>query len=270
MIKKTSIKIAQCTPVSAVFITKNAAHQLADALKSVQFCQDIVIVDSGSNDNTQTLAQQYKARVFEQAWLGFGPQKQLAIGLAKFDWVLCLDADERVSPALAQAIITALQAPQAMAYEMARSNFFIDRYLQHGEGYPDWSLRLFNRKHANWSNDAVHEKVLFSGKALRLTGDLLHHSAESLEVYLEKQNHYTSLQANTLAGQEKTPSLLKLCASPLLRFIKFYVFKQGFRDGWPGFVHISIGCFNSFIKYAKTRALLNTKNTVGKSKDKGK
>ena len=246
--------------LSAVFITKNAVSQLEFALKSVQFCRDIVVLDSGSTDGTQALALRYGARVYQQEWLGFGPQKQKAVELAKFDWVLCLDADERVSQALSDNIIKALKSPEHLAYQMPRSNFFIDRYLRHGEGYPDLGLRLFNRKHARWSDDAVHEKVLFEGATALLQGDLLHHSAETLDVYLNKQNRYTEIQARQLAASGKTPGLAKLWLSPLVRFIKFYVVRRGFQDGWPGFVHICIGCFNSFIKYAKARALMEGKD----------
>ncbi|MCE2679384.1 MAG: glycosyltransferase family 2 protein [Burkholderiales bacterium] len=246
--------------LSAVFITKNAASQLEYALKSVQFCRDIVVLDSGSTDGTQALALRYGARVYQQDWLGFGPQKQKAVELAKFDWVLCLDADERVSQALSDNIINTLKTPELTAYQMPRSNFFIDRYLRHGEGYPDLSLRLFNRKHARWSDDAVHERVLSQGAVGLLKGDLLHHSAETLEVYLSKQNRYTEIQARQLAAAGKPPGFGKLLVSPLVRFIKFYGLRGGFRDGWPGLVHICIGCFNSFIKYAKARALLESKD----------
>jgi glycosyltransferase involved in cell wall biosynthesis len=246
--------------LSAVFITKNAVSQLEFALKSVQFCRDIVVLDSGSTDGTQALAQRYGARVYQQDWLGFGPQKQKAVSLAKYDWVLCLDADERVSQTLSDDIINTLKSPKCMAYQMPRSNFFIDRYLRHGEGYPDLSLRLFNRKHARWSDHAVHEQVLCDSAIGLLKGDLLHHSAETLDIYLSKQNRYTDIQAQQLAVSGKPPGLGKLWISPVVRFIKFYGLRGGFRDGWPGFVHICIGCFNSFIKYAKARALLESKD----------
>lgn len=246
--------------ISAVFITCNAATQLAPALQSVRFCRDIVVLDSGSTDDTRRIAEQFGARFQHQDWLGFGPQKQKAVAMAQFDWVLCLDADERVSPELARSIADCLTSPSHTAWRMPRSNFFIDRYLRHGEGYPDLSLRLFDRRHARWSDDAVHEQVLTQGPVGVLKGDLLHHSAESLSVYLTKQNRYTDIQAVKLAEKGKLPGATKLWLSPLVRFIKFYVFRQGFRDGWPGFTHIAIGCFNSFIKYAKARALLKAKD----------
>ena len=141
--------------------------------------------------------------------------------------------------------------PQFLAYRFARCNRFLGRYLRYGEGYPDWSLRLFDRRHARWSEDVVHEKVLADGPVGTLAGDLLHDSAETLTAYLTKQNRYTTLAAERAfaLGQRSNPG--RLIISPLLRFIKFYVVRQGFRDGLPGLIHITIGCINSFCKYAK-------------------
>lgn len=238
-------------PLSIAIITLNAASQLAATLDSVRFAEDIVVVDSGSTDGTQALAESYGARVIQQDWLGFGPQKQFAVEAALHDWVLCLDADERVSPALRASIENALAAPSTAAFRFPRCNRFLGRYLKFGEGYPDWSLRLFDRRHARWSSDAVHEKVITESPVGTLSGDLLHDSAESLTTYLTKQNRYTSLAADMALASGKRASVGRIAFSPLVRFIKFYLIRQGFRDGLPGLIHISIGCFNSLMKYAK-------------------
>lgn len=246
-------------PLSVAIITLDAASQLEACLQSAAFADEIVVVDSGSTDGTQALAERHGARVIQQEWLGFGPQKQFAVEAARHDWVLCLDADERVTPALQTAIESALEIGQNSAstaaaphaYRFPRCNRFLGRYLKHGEGYPDWSLRLFNRRHARWSDDAVHEKVVCDGPIGTITGDLLHDSAESLSSYLTKQNRYTSLAADMALAAGKHSSVGRVALSPLVRFIKFYFVRQGFRDGLPGFVHIAIGCFNSMIKYAK-------------------
>lgn len=246
-------------PLSVAIITLNAASQLEACLQSARFADEILVVDSGSTDGTQALAERHGARVIQQDWLGFGPQKQFAVEAARHDWVLCLDADERVTPALQMAIESALEIGQNSAstaaaphaYRFPRCNRFLGRYLKHGEGYPDWSLRLFNRRHARWSDDAVHEKVVSDGTIGTLAGDLLHDSAESLSSYLTKQNRYTSLAADMALAAGKRSSVGRVALSPLVRFIKFYFVRQGFRDGLPGFVHIAIGCFNSMIKYAK-------------------
>ena len=238
-------------PLSVAIITLNAASQLEECLKSIDFVDDIVVIDSGSTDDTQALAMRYGARVIDQDWLGFGPQKQFAVDSAVHDWVLCLDADERVSPELQTSIKNALENPSTGSFRFPRCNRFLGRYLKHGEGYPDWSLRLFDRRQARWSDDAVHEKVETESPVGELQGDLLHDSAESLSSYLTKQNRYTSLAAEMALAAGKRATFGRLALSPIIRFIKFYFVRQGFRDGLPGLIHISIGCFNSFIKYSK-------------------
>ncbi len=245
-------------PVSAVLITLNAAAQLGDCLRSLDFCDEVVVVDSGSDDGTVALAESHGARVIESEWRGFGPQKQFAVSQARNEWVLCIDADERVSGILAASIMKAMKTPDFGAYQFARCNRFMGRYLRHGEGYPDRSLRLFRRDKARWSDDAVHEKVLTNVAVGRLTGDLLHDSAESLDAYLSKQNRYTTIAAREALESGKRANLGKLLLSPLVRFVKFYFLRRGFLDGLPGLVHILIGCQNSFIKYAKMRALQET------------
>ena len=242
-------------PISAVLITRNAASQLEACLDAVSFCDEILVVDSGSTDETVAIAQRRGARVIATHWRGFGPQKQFAVEQAGNDWVLCIDADERVSEPLRDAIRAALAAPAFTAYAFPRCNRFLGRYLRHGEGYPDWSLRLFDRRHARWSDDAVHEKVIADGAAGRLHGDLVHDSAETLEHYLEKQNRYTTLAAQAAHARGKQAGAAQLLLSPTLRFFKFYVLRLGFLDGVPGLIHILIGCGSSFLKYAKLRAM---------------
>lgn len=246
-------------PFSVVIITLNAAQQLEACLQSATFADEIVIVDSGSSDATAEIALKYGARLIVQPWLGFGRQKQFAVSQARNDWVLCLDADERVSDGLRASIIETMQQPRFSAYRVARSNRFMGRYLRHGEGYPDWSLRLFELNHARWSDDAVHEKVLHDAPVGTLQGDLLHESAESLPTYLDKQNRYTTLQAQTMYRAGCRAGLGQLLLSPVVRFIRFYFLRLGCLDGVPGLVHILIGCNNSFTKYAKLMALQREK-----------
>ncbi len=241
--------------VSAVIITLNVANQLEACLQSLEFADEIVVVDSGSTDRTVDIAGARGARVVCQAWLGYGPQKRFSVEQASNDWVLCVDADERVSAELRDSIEKTLSRSVFRAYEMARCNRFMGRWLRHGEGYPDWNLRLFDRRVANWSEDPVHEKVLTEVEVGRLAGDLLHDSAQTLHSYLEKQNRYTSLQADMLYRKGIRPSLFKLVLSPFARFLKFYFLRRGFLDGVPGLVHILIGCNNTLMKNAKLIAL---------------
>ena len=245
-------------PLSAVLITRNAAAVLEACLRSLDFADDIVVVDSASTDGTPDIAARLGARVVQKEWLGYGLQKQFAVEQAKHDWVLCVDADERVSPPLAASIRAAVAAPISPVYRMARRNRFLGRWLSHGEGYPDWSPRLFNRLNARWSDDLVHEKVLFAVTPGTLQGDLMHDSSDDLATYLERQNRYTTLAARQAFERGRGAGILQLLFSPVVRFFKFYIFRLGFLDGMPGLVHISIGCMNSYLKYAKLMELRRT------------
>jgi glycosyltransferase involved in cell wall biosynthesis len=247
-------------PFSAVLITRNAAALLDSCLDSLAFADEVVVVDSSSTDGTPELARSKGARVVQKEWLGFGRQKQFAVEQASHDWVLCLDADERVSPQLAQSIAQALAAPVSPVYRMARRNRFLGRWLSHGEGYPDWSPRLFNRMNARWSDDLVHEKVLFAVTPGTLAGDLMHDSSDDLSTYLERQNRYTTLAARQAFEEGRGANLLHLVFSPVVRFLKFYVMRLGFLDGLPGLLHISIGCMNSYVKYMKLIELRQSEN----------
>ena len=241
--------------LSAVLITRNAENVLEPCLESLAFADEIVIVDSASSDGTAEIAARRGARMVQKEWLGFGRQKQFAVEQARNDWVLCLDADERVSPELAAGIQAALAAPVSPVYRMARRNRFLGRWLAHGEGYPDWSPRLFNRMNARWSDDLVHEKVLFAVTPGTLQGDLMHDSRDDLAGYLERQNRYTTLAARQAYERGVSAGAAHLLLSPAVRFLKFYVLRLGFLDGIPGLLHISIGCMNSYLKYAKLNEL---------------
>lgn len=242
---------AQKLPLSVAVIALDAEAQIGELLASVSFADEVLVVDSGSRDATVQLAQAQGARVVHKEWMGYGRQKQFAVQSAKHDWVLCLDVDERVTPRLAQAIGEALAGGGYRAWRMARRNRFLGTWLAHGEGYPDWSLRLFHRAHASWSNDDVHEAVLTTAEVGRLDGDLLHDSAEDVATYMAKQNRYTTLHAQALYRQGVRAGYATLFVNPLVRFIKFYVLKLGFLDGGPGFAHVVIGCNNTFHKYLK-------------------
>ena len=242
--------------LTLVVITKNAESCLEKCLKSANWIEHKIVVDSGSTDCTVEIAKANGAKVIHQDWLGFGPQKQFAIMQAPTDWVLCLDADEFLSPELTQSLQAVLAQKELLdAYRFPRSNKFLGCFLKHGEGYPDWSLRLFNKTKARWSDDLVHEKVVAIGseplKVGKLSGDLMHESGESISHYIEKQNSYTDIQARQMIESGKNVSCSRLILSPLMRFLKFYFVKRGFMDGLPGFVHIMIGCIAAFLKYLK-------------------
>ena len=249
--------MAERLPLSLVVITRDAADAIAACLASADFAAEALVVDSGSRDDTVEIAQARGARVLHREWQGFGPQKRYAVAQACHDWVLCLDADERVSPQLAASIAALFAAgtPAPPAYALARRNRFLGRWLAHGEGYPDWNVRLFDRRRARWTDDPVHEHVVADGPVGHLAGDLLHASAESIDDYIAKQNRYTTLQAQAMHARGERAGAARIALSPLARFLRFYVLKRGFLDGAPGFAHVAIGAFASFLKYVKLLAL---------------
>jgi glycosyltransferase involved in cell wall biosynthesis len=178
--------------LTLVVITRDAGETLAECLGSARFASQTIVVDSGSGDDTAEIARNC-ALVIEQAWLGFGPQKNFAVAQAANDWVLCLDADERVSPELARAIHSALQHAQFDAYEMPRRNRFLGKWLGHGEGYPDWNLRLFDRRRARWSEDAARTRAFDARWGVSPATRA--HFGRLARAYLAKQNRYTTPQA---------------------------------------------------------------------------
>lgn len=247
--------MSESLPLTLVVITKNAGEQFKKCLESTDWIPNKIVVDSGSSDQTVEIARSFGVEVFHQDWLGFGPQKQFAIEKAPTDWVLCLDADEFLSDELKESIQKLFKEESLLdAYKFPRSNKFLGRFLKHGEGYPDWSLRLFNKTKARWSNDLVHEKVVAINGNLsigKLSGDLMHESGESISRYIEKQNRYTDIQAELMISKGKKVSITNIVVSPMIRFIKFYIVKAGFLDGIAGFSHVGIGCLATFLKYVK-------------------
>lgn len=242
--------------ITATVITLNMGHCLERCLRSLDWADEILVVDSGSTDDTLEIARRYTHRVEHHDWPGYGAQKRHAAQRASHEWILSLDADEWLSPELSASIQDLQrQGPAAAGYLLNCRNRFMGRWLLHGEGYPDPHLRLFDRRRGNWQDRVIHEQVLVQGTVGRLDGDLLHDSAPSLSAYLQKQNHYTQLQARLMFEAGKRAGWSHLVLRPLWRFIRLYLLKRGFLDGAPGFIHIVIGCFNTFSKYAKLREL---------------
>ncbi|MBF0382751.1 MAG: glycosyltransferase family 2 protein [Magnetococcales bacterium] len=240
-------------PISVTVITFNEAESLKDCLLSVAFAKDIVVVDSGSGDETVSIAKSMGARVFNNPWPGYGQQKNFALNKAQFDWVLCLDADERVDNTLKKSVVEAINnaEEQYQGYSMARQNHLLGRGLRHGFGYPDYKVRLVNRRYGRWTEPPVHEFIEVDGPVGQLKGDILHFSGENLLEYLEKQNRYTSLQAKIMADKNVSLLPLRIVFNPIFCFFKGYFIKRAFLDGLPGLIHTVFHCFTTFTKYAK-------------------
>jgi len=237
--------------LSAIVITRNEAAKIADCLDSLAFCDERIVVDCGSEDDTVRVARDHGARVEHHAFEGFGAQKSFALSLASGEWVLSVDADERVSPALAAEIATAIGEKDADGYEMPRSSSFLGRAMRHSGWYPDYQMRLYRKAASYWDGIAPHETARVRGPAEKLTGELLHYTKRNLTEHQEVLNSYTSLAAEYLHNHGKRVRGPELLFVPLAVFFRTYIVKQGFRDGAPGLIISLFTAYSVFLKYAK-------------------
>lgn len=239
-------------PISLVIITLNEESKLKACIESVPFVSDIVVLDSFSKDKTKEIALSLGARFVEQSWLGFGPQKYKAAELAQHDWVLSLDADERLSPELQNEIIEKFaQLQPHTGYLLPRLSFHMGRWIRYGGWYPDYQLRLFNRKHSQWNQVGIHEKVQ-AAQTEKFSHPIQHYVFNSISHQVITNDKYSTLQAQQLFAEKKTRfSLFKLVTKPWVKFVENYFFKRGFMDGLPGFI-IAVGsAYSVFLKHAK-------------------
>lgn len=239
-------------PVSALLITKNEAHRIVPTLECLQWCSEIIVVDSGSTDATAEICARYGARVVQQPFLGFGRQKQFAVNLSKNDWVLSLDADEVLSPALSAEIQHLLhQQPQHTGYYLRRKLVFMNKVFRYGKESRDHQLRLFNRNQGRWTEKEVHESVQVDGSTGKLQHALLHTSYDDLHQYLEKFNRYTTLAAGELKARGKKRSHWLIVASFPFYFLQQYLFKGNFLNGFPGYIWSLLSAVYPVVKYSK-------------------
>jgi len=249
-------KPAGSPAISVVVITLNEESNIARCLESVQWSDDIIVIDSGSSDATCNIARNLGAKVIHNDWPGFGKQKQFASTQARHDWVLSLDADEWLTEILSNELVKLIASPpRHHVYKIRRRHYFMGRLLRHGIAYPDDVLRLYNRKYADWNDNPVHESIQHSGETGFITGDILHESAPTLGRYIEKLNRYTEIQANERFAKDQHVGLMHLLLLPFWQFLRGYLFKLGFLDGIPGLVHNIIAALNTFLRYAKLREL---------------
>lgn len=239
--------------LSAVFVTLNEERNLPRALRSADFCDEIVVVDSGSTDATVEIARAAGARVLQQPWLGYAKQKNFAAEAAAHDWILALDADEEVGPELRRELLEVARGePRFSAYEFPRRARYLGRWIRHSGWYPDRKARLYDRRRARWEGDYVHESVCVEGPTGRLNGDLLHYTCDSLSSHIERLNRYTSLAAAEAVERGARPGASRWTAGPAWAFVKSYVFKRGFLDGRHGFLIAWMAAFYVFSKHVKT------------------
>lgn len=244
-------------PLSVVIITKNEEVNISRALKSVSWAGDILVLDSGSQDRTCEIAKTLGARVFSEEWKGFGPQKRRGVELAKYDWILSIDADEEVSEDLFREIQVEWSTLNLeTGYRLPRKSFHLGRWILHGGWCPDYQLRLFNRKFSNWNENRIHEKVIAT-KTAEFKAPILHYVFKSKAHQVETNNRYSTLQAEEYFKQGGRFSFFKLLTKPLVKFIECYFLKFGILDGLPGFVIAVSAGYSVFIRWVKIWELQN-------------
>lgn len=240
--------------LSVILITLNESRNVLACLQSVAFADEWIVVDAGSSDGTREIATSFGATVVQTSdWPGFGPQKNRALALARGRWVLSIDADERVSPQLAERIQAAVARDEAAptGYELSRLSSFCGQWMHHGDWYPDRVLRLFQRQAGRFSNDLVHERLELEGPSARLQGDLMHHTMPTLDDALGKMNRYSSGRARDLLLAGRQGSLGSAVGHALWAFLRGYVFRRGFLDGRLGLalaLYVAEGTYYRYLK----------------------
>jgi glycosyltransferase involved in cell wall biosynthesis len=240
--------------ISATIITYNEERNIARVIESLRCCDEILVLDSGSNDRTVEIATKLGARVIEASWHGYAAQKNIAAQLAAHDWILALDADESLSEALEAEIWHIKKVgPKFDGYTMPRLAQYLGRWILHSGWHPDRKVRLFNRRKAKWIGQYVHESVVVEGQIGHLESNLLHYTCNSLSEHLKSMDRYTTLAAEGLLAQKEEIPLAKILLNPPWTFFKTYFLKQGFLDGLEGLTIAYMAAFYNFLKYTKAR-----------------
>jgi glycosyltransferase involved in cell wall biosynthesis len=250
-------------PFSLCIITLNEAANLRRCIGSVTFADEVVVLDCGSTDGTAELARELGARVEVEPFRGHVQQKRRAVELARHDWVLCLDADEEVSAPLAAEIERALGEDGCSGYELPRKTHYLGRFIEHGGWWPEYRLRLFDRRRGGWTGHDPHDRVEVEGGVRQLRGPLHHFNYRDVRHHLDKVNSYTSIMAQGMRERGRRFSYAALLLRPPGRFLKMYVVRRGFLDGWRGFLIAAIGGFYVFLKYAKLWELTRVDPQIG-------
>ncbi len=239
--------------LSVLVLTLNEERNIVDCLESVRWADEIVVLDSGSSDRTVDIARRYTDRVIQAEWKGYGQTRNAGLELVTGEWVLWLDADERITAGLAAEIRRLLGAtPDSVsAYRIARRAYFLGRWIRHCGWYPSRAVRLFRRARGRFTETAVHERLLVDGGIAETTHDILHFTDPDLHHYLTKFNRYTTLAADDLQAGGRRFGLSDVLFRPAFTFLKMYMLRRGFLDGMPGFILCVLSSTYVFVKYAK-------------------
>ncbi len=240
------------TPLTVIVITRNEEKNIAECLGSVRWADDIIVVDAHSTDRTRELARQCGATVFERPWEGYAAAKEFAVGQAAHPWVLWLDADERVSPELAEELHSLLASePREAGYEVARKAYFVGKWIRHCGWYPGYVMRVFRKDHVRFHDRRVHEYATVDGPVGRLQSDLIHYTDRTLYHYLKKFNRYTTLAAEDRDDGPRRVRIVDLLLRPPLTFLRMYILRGGIMDGRHGLLLSLFSSAYVFVKYAK-------------------
>jgi glycosyltransferase involved in cell wall biosynthesis len=238
--------------VSVTVITRDEAADVGDALASVAWADEIVVVDSGSTDETLSIARRYTDRVVVRAWNGYVDQKNYAASLARHDWILSLDADERVTPALAAEIRRVLDAsPSERAFRIPRVTWHLGRWVRSTDWYPDYQTRLYDRRAARFTGRRVHETVTADGPIGQLTSELQHYAYRDLADHMETIDRYTTLAAQQMRDSGRRAGTADVLLHPPAAFFRNYILRGGIRDGVPGLIISAMNSYYVFLKFAK-------------------
>lgn len=241
--------------LSVIIICKNEAQHIGRCLASIAWADEIIVLDSGSTDNTIAICKQFTEQVFSTDWPGFGPQKQRALAKASHEWVLSIDADEQVSDALRQEIQNAMQQTDVQGFYLPRLSSYCGKPIHHAGWWPDYVLRLFQRHVGQFTDDLVHERVIVTGKLAQLKTPILHEAFVNSEEVLDKINYYSSLGAQKLYQQQKSASLMMAIVKGLWTFFRTYILKAAILDGAEGLMLAISNAEGTYYKYLKLRAL---------------
>ncbi len=244
--------------LSVTVISKNEAADIGDALASVTWADEIVVVDSHSTDDTVAIARQHTDRIVVRDWPGYVDQKNYAASIASHDWILSLDADERVTPALADEIRrVAAGNPREAAFRVPRVTWHLGRWVRTTDWYPDYQTRLYNRQSARWTGRYVHEEVTVRGEIGQLRGELQHYAYRDIADHLETIDRYTTYAARQMHEAGRRAGLPQIAGHPPLAFLRNYIAHGGIGDGVPGFIISALNSYYVFLKFAKLWELRN-------------
>jgi glycosyltransferase involved in cell wall biosynthesis len=239
--------------LSVCIITYNEEENIRDCLESVKWADEIVVVDSYSQDNTLSIVKEYTDKIIQRNWPGHIEQKNFAIDQAAGDWLLGLDADERISPELKKEIKDVLEGriKKADGYYCPRHSFYLGRWINHGGWYPDYKLRLFRKGKGRWEGKNPHDMVKMDRRAAYLKGELKHYVYKNISHQLKTVDSFSTITAKGFHEEGKKFNLILLLFRPWIRFFEMYIIKKGFLDGLPGFIIAVITSYYVFLKYAK-------------------